>query len=173
MPVSASMYYYSANMIDCHNCIRAECNIDRQCETNNWATRVNFGILGMLFTDAYLLYKACRGPRADLSSRLFFAKLADALINLDVKDIKGKLTCLRKKRGLDDIYASGALLLEETTSLKKAKTNNSKQGRCSVCRNYTVTTCSQCTALLQTKQTWMCKVHKSPDCWKQHIHKFH
>ena len=163
----------AANMIDRHNRIRAECSIDRRFKTNNWATRVNFGILEMLFTDAYLLYKACRGPRADLSSRLFFAKLAEALINLEIEDFEGKLTRSKKKRNIESVYNAGALALEETTSLKKSKTNNSKQGRCSVCRAHTVTVCSLCTTLSQTKQIWMCRVNKNPDCWKQHMHKFH
>ena len=150
MPVAANMYYNAANMIDRHNRIRSECNIDRKFKTNDWATRVNFGILGMLFTDAYLLYKACRGPKADLSSRLFFAKLLEALIDID--QIEGKLTRSKQKHKIDNIYAAGALALEEKTTLKRGKTNNSKQGRCAVCNLFTTMTCSQCTAFLQPKQ---------------------
>ena len=103
----------------------------------------------------------------------FFAKLAEALIDFEIEDVEGKLTCSKKKQNIESVYNAGALALEETTSLKKSKTNNSKQGLCSVYWAHTVTVCSLCTSLLQTKQIWMCRVNKNPNCWKQHIHKFH
>ena len=72
MPKSTEIYFNSANKIDRHNCIRAECGIDKHFRTNNWATRVNFGILGMIFTDAYLLYKAAHGDTAKMDSKQLF-----------------------------------------------------------------------------------------------------
>ena len=97
MPVATEMYYSAANKIDMHNKVRAECGIDHRLKTNDWATRVNFGILGMLFTDAYLLYKGCRGVNAKLSPKLFFAQLADCLIDISIPNSQGKLTRGQKR----------------------------------------------------------------------------
>ena len=55
MSVATEVYYKAANKINMHNKVQVECAIDIRFKNNNWATRVNFWILGMLFTDAYLL----------------------------------------------------------------------------------------------------------------------
>ena len=82
MPRSTAMYYDAANKIDMHNKVRSECGIERCFGTHDWSIRVNLGILGMLFTDAWLLYSATCGRNNNHNTHTFFAALADDLIDL-------------------------------------------------------------------------------------------
>ena len=173
MPVATGMYYNAAHMIDLHNRIRSKCAIDSRFWTRNWSVRVNFGILSMLFTDAYLLYKACRGSKADLSPRLFFSLLSDRLIDLRVENSEGKLTRGTNKRTYNTFMADKAFRMESRTSHTQPGTSFAKQGRCTTCKAWTTHICLDCTVTKQGKQQWMCKSKDSLNCWKKHIDEIH
>ena len=97
MPRASEIYYNACGMVDSHNRIREMCGIDKRLRTNNWATRVNFLILSMIFVDAYLLYKACCGDSAKENPKMFFEKLAAELIDFSF-DEEGTKTRGKKRK---------------------------------------------------------------------------
>ena len=55
----------------------------------------------MMFTDAYVLYKACHAGTARMDSKTFFAELADELIDIKI-DNEGKSTRAETKQKHED-----------------------------------------------------------------------
>ena len=82
--------------------------------TNDWATRVNFGILAMLFIDAFLLYKLCHDKKCKLNSCQYFLLLADELINIDIG--KGtKNTRSKKQKATNEIVQLNTCAIQAPT----------------------------------------------------------
>ena len=54
--------------------------------THNWSTRVNLGILSMMFVDAFLLYKACCGKAAKYDPKEFFEMLASEMLRFSLDE---------------------------------------------------------------------------------------
>ena len=71
IPKASEVYFEACGKIDQHNKIREECGIDKRFNTNNWDIRVNFSILSMIFTDAWLLFKASRAGEVNSTPQLF------------------------------------------------------------------------------------------------------
>ena len=69
MPRASELYFEGCGMIDSHNFIRKMCGIEKRVRTQSWSTRVNLGIVAMMFVDAFLLYKACCGKSAKLDPK--------------------------------------------------------------------------------------------------------
>ena len=169
MPRASEMYFDACGMIDSHNRIREMCGIDRRIRTRNWATRVNFSILSMIFVDAFLLYKACCGQKAKLNPKEYFEKLAAELIDLQIDGIEGTTTRGGKRKRRDRPAQRNEGILHRRTTRKKHKTQHSKQGRCVVCKSHTTFVCSRCSNLnKKDDNVYVCKKDNRA-CWWSHV----
>ena len=174
MPKSTKMYFKACKKINQHNRTRSDCGIDRSFCTNNWAIRVNFGILSMMFTDAYLLYRATHNNECEYNSKKFFAILADNMIDLQVAgDEQGKSTRSSKKRKAEATMLQKIDQFKRKTTHKRSGTNHAKQGTCHHCKKCTTHICIRCTLMAQGKQFWMCSGRDSITCWYRHMTTYH
>ena len=146
MPRASEVYYDACGMVDSHNRIREMCGIDKRLRTNNWATRVNFSILSMIFVDAYLLYKACCGERAKENPKMFFEKLAAELIDFSMADEGTKTRGKKRKKSEMDRRLNNTIQ-HERSKRKRPGTSHAKQGRCVHCRSHTTLVCSRCSLI--------------------------
>ena len=96
MPRASELYFDACGMIDSHNRIRHMCGIERRVRTHNWSTRVNLGILSMMFVDAFLLYKACCGKVAKYDPKEFFEMLASEMLRFSLDEGTKKTLALRE-----------------------------------------------------------------------------
>ena len=127
----------------------------------------------MLFTDAYLLYKATHGPEFEYDSHKFFAVLADNLIDVPMGEVEGKYTRGSKKRKFDEFERSHLDVYFAKTSLKKPGTKRCKQGLCRVCKHPSTHVCSRCTEQMKGKQMWLCAGKNRVECWTKHMNENH
>ena len=171
MPCATRMYFDSCDKIDHHNRICKLIGIDIYVGTNSWSMRVNLGILSMMFTDAHLLFKACRGHHCDMSPRDIFEQLATELIDIRVEE--GMKTCcyFTTMKSTLDAFAEPPKQL--TTTKRKPGTNHASQRKCSVCKKHTTTVCSRCIATPQNDEVFVCGVKKNKKCWVEHLHTVH
>ena len=121
MPKASQIYFEGCGAIDQHNQTREMVGIDKRFRTTDWAKQVNLGILGMLFTDAWLLYKACWGDKLKINPKKYFLALADELIDFEI-DEGTTTTCNTKKRMNHKTVSLNTCVLQCKTS-KKRKTN--------------------------------------------------
>ena len=103
MPRASQLYFDACGMIDSHNRLCELSGIEKRVRTQNWATRVNLGILSMMYVDAYLLYRASCGTSAKLDPKQFFEQLASKMLQFSLDD--GKKTT-RGKRKRDESLLS-------------------------------------------------------------------
>ena len=177
MPKATEKYFDAANMIDHHNRIHEECGIDKRFRTNDWAIRVNFAILAMLFTDTWLLYKACKGEKNKHSPRTFFQKLATELIDIDIDGKKGTTTRQAKRQKVENTIVTIKHLEQgRTKQRRKGAPNHARQMRCSICTLHTTTVCLRCSNSRQgnaCKEVFVCCISKGGKCWEKHKQLFH
>ena len=73
MPEATEWYFDLSSKIDEHNRTRETCGMDKRFKTQDWLVRVNFSLMSMTFTNAYLLYKASKGTaKGIMTLSLFF-----------------------------------------------------------------------------------------------------
>lgn len=81
MPAPVAEYYEVSDMIDRHNCIRQDSlDLEKSIEVKDWSFRLNSTLLGIICTDAFLLYKFGKSGRSLMSAHKFWCVLATALI---------------------------------------------------------------------------------------------
>ena len=67
MPLLAKMYYTGNSAVDFHNHVCSQdIQIDKTIKTKRWDIRTNLGLLSMLFTDSWLLYRAACGEKLNI-----------------------------------------------------------------------------------------------------------
>ena len=184
-PLAVERYYEGAGTIDVSNKVRQnELMMDRRLQTNQWDYRVNFGILGIIFTDTWFLYqKTVAEP--DECPNEFFSKLADEMIDntegvrpsrarvvspteMDTDDVVSNVVLrqtLRKRNGRGSTNADGS-----------AKAGS---GRCAGkgCTKFTSWVCGACTHPTdpEQRQTWYCRPVEGGTCtaWEEHKNCMH
>ena len=175
MPRASEIYYDACGMVDSHNRIRKMCGIDKRLRTNNWATRVNFSILSMIFVDAYLLYKACCGDSAKENPKMFFEKLAAELIDFSF-DEEGTKTRGKKRKKSEMDRRLNDTIQHERSKRKRPGTRHAKQGSCVHCRSHTTLVCSRCSLINElngkNKDVYVCSGSNSA-CWWKHLTEKH
>ena len=69
MPLAAKIYYAGNGAINFHNCVHCqEVHTKKSIRTKRWDIRTNLGILSMLFTDSWMLYRSARGENLNITS---------------------------------------------------------------------------------------------------------
>lgn len=73
-------YYSTPLEIDMHNRFRQEnLDLEKRFQVRNWATKINFSLLGLCICHSWFLYESGMGSGAVLSAFSFFVKLAEQL----------------------------------------------------------------------------------------------
>ena len=171
MPHASEVYFSACGKIDQHNRIRELVGIDKRIRTTNWAMRVNLSILSMIFTDAWLLFKACRGAHCDMNPRQFFEQLANELIDTQVHEGMKTRAFFIFENKVRNAYQKKVKL--QATKLKRKGTEYAAQRKCFHCRAHTTTVCSRCSADPQGKEVFVCGKKKHASCWEFHLQTMH
>ena len=168
-------YYDSCAMIDRHNRIRqADLMLERKYKTWDWARRMNFTILGMIVTDAYLLMKHCQQKinAPDITPREFVEVLAAQLIDNEEMERRG---------AADDPQPVAAQIpsgvgphITPTKQKKRKAPTHTAQRRCVICGVRVTTVCSECrTGPNNTKEVFICRPNTQRNCWAIHVNNEH
>ena len=180
IPLAAEMYYAGNGAIDFHNRVRSQdVHIDRSIGTKKWDVRMNLGILSMLFTDAWLLYRAARGDRLDITASAFFEMMAADMIDPDEgvttrlaaatpRDTpRAKAEAKKKQKRQPDHY-----IHRPTKRRRHGKPNQLKQNNCVECKKSRTYVCHLC-SLNSKNEIFVCKPMPNRNCWAAHLKSHH
>ena len=169
MPRASQLYFDACGMIDSHNCIRKMCGIEKRVRTHSWSTRVNLGILVMVFVDSFLLYKACCGKAAKYNPKEFFKVLAGKMLVFNIDSEGMKKTRAKRQRETERLQQLNKGVQHMTSRKRRKNSTYAKQGCCSICQSHTSLVCSRCSCLKKNeREVFMCKKH-----WKEHLERNH
>ena len=147
------------------------CGIDSRFHTKNWELRVNMGIMSMMFTDAWLLYKASRGASLSITPQHFFEVMACQMIDTDVHFRGTKTQQGLQSRQKTKRPPSNNTMQAKTAKKRKGHPNHAQQSRCAVCKlKWTTHICFLYSKTLQNKQELaICLGSTESNCWKMHL----
>ena len=169
MPLAAELYYSGSGAVDFHNRVRCQdVYTERGIKTKRWDARTNIGILAMLFTDAWMVYRAARSPSLDMSASEFFEKLAESLIDSNnIKQPKKPHPKQHSFNAKDNVLPPGPDLHRPTKRYRSGKPKQLKQNNCSVCKMSCTYVCHVCSHY-KVNETFICKVSTGCLCWQTH-----
>ena len=172
LPLSAEMYYAGNGAVDFHNRVRSkEVRMEKRLVTKRWDIRTNLGLLAMLFTDTWLLYKAARGDALHLTSNEFFEKLAEELIDADFAE-RNKTRAEASKKLPPIVQKSNDELHRPTKRHRHGKPNQRKQNNCIICKSSCTYICAVCSHQ-QVRETFVCGTKTDRKCWDEHVTQHH
>ena len=165
MPRASQLYFDACGMIDSHNRIREICGIEKRVRTHEWSTRVNLGILSMMYVDAYLLYKACCGTSAKLDPKKFFEQLAGEMLCFKMGQGTTSTTTRGKRKRDEEMLAKlNKGVVQEVTKRTRKNKDHARQGRCIECKkSYTTLVCSRCSCLKKKRVKLRCAENAGRD----------
>jgi len=138
---------------------QAEFMFERRLKTSDWSMRVNFGILGIIFTEAWYLYQQTVAT-PDNSPNEFFSKLADEMID-NKEGLSARTVSPTEFDTDDDEEIDNEPDLRLTRRVRPSEPMKKAQGRCGgkSCDKYSSFVCSACTHPTYTakKQHWFCR----------------
>ena len=181
-PLICEHYYNACATIDKHNrCRQDDLNIEKKLETNDWAKRFNFSIVGMIVVDSWLAYKQLKEVENE-SQKEFYEKLAEEMIDntLDEVATRGGAQRARERAavsGNDIIDERGNVKcgfdIHLTPTREKRKRRDGSetaytfQGHCCVCKKKTIHVCSGCQDRGIYK--YVCHPKTKRRCFHEHI----
>jgi hypothetical protein len=178
-PELVSEYYKYAGVVDRHNRRRQDdLGLERKLEVKEWSLRLSTTILGMIFTDAFLLYKGSRAsPEAVLPMKTFIRYLAGEMILNNISDTGVGSSSLRSasaRVSTDSAEVAQTLkkappprLIPTTDTVKNGNSSRLKRKNCCECSIRVVTSvCSLC------KGCYICD-DKDYTCMMSHIESKH
>ena len=183
-PLAVERYYEGAGTIDVSNKVRQhELMMDRRLQTNQWDYRVNFGILGIIFTDTWYLYQQTVA-KPDECPNEFFSKLADEMID-NTEGVRPSRARVVSPTDMDTDAVSNVVLRQTLRKRKGQGSTNADgsakagSGRCGGegCNKYTSWVCGACTHPTDPnqRQTWYCRPMAGCKCtaWEEHKNCMH
>ena len=131
---------------------------ERRLKTSDWSMRVNFGILGIIFTDAWYLYQQTVATSDD-SPNEFFSKLADEMID-NKEGLSARTVSPTEFDTDDDEEIDNEPDLRLTRRVRPSEPMKKAQGRCGgkSCDKYSSFVCSACTHPTYTAKKQHCFV---------------
>ena len=127
----------------------------------------------MLFADAWLLYKACRGDKLKIGPKDFFLNLADDLVDVDIGKGTRKRTRGTKRRLEQEHDSLNTLVMQAKTAKKRKGKSHCKQSRCVMCGRHTTRVCKWCLVIGNGKETAVCNAEKGRYCLSMHVKTCH
>ena len=172
VPLAAEMYYAGNGAIDFHNrvCCK-EVRTEKAIRTHRWDVRTNIGLLSMLFADCWLLYRAARGEKLDLSSSEFFEKLAEELIDCGTSPVN-QTRSDAPETPPTSLQDTNRHLHRPTKRHRSGKPKHLKQNNCIVCKKSATYVCHLCSPSA-ANETFICKSQTGRDCWDKHFKEEH
>ena len=133
--------------------------------------RTNLGLLSMLFSDTWLLYRAARGDGLDLNSQEFFELLAAELIDTDLQE-RPHMTRTAPAPASTSVPVEQSKFHHPTKQHRTGKPGHMKQNNCCLCKKSTTYICLLCSKP-QGKELFVCPPHTRRECWDQHFQDHH
>jgi len=181
-PLAIERYYEGAGAVDVSNKVRQnELMLDRRLKTDKWDYRVNFGILGIIFTDSWYLYQQTVAEPDECPNE-FFSKLADEMID-NTEGVRPSRARVVSPTEMDT-DDEPVVVLRQTIRKRTGKGSNNADGstkagtgRCAGkgCNHQTSFVCGACTHATDSaqKQHWYCRPGKGCTAWEDHKNCMH
>lgn len=178
MPQLAFQYYGACDSIDRHNRIRQDSiDLEKSVETKDWSFRMNCSLIGVIISDAFVLYEGGRGGRPVMKKHQFWCALATELIRNRFDD-----TGLRCRDGWEPMVpkmvprSGTAAHLTPTKKRRRDRDGNFRSGRlqkkCKLCAKKSKWVCSSCLDDAD-RESFICHSQTERDCFKKHLNKCH
>ena len=190
-PKACELYYNCCAMIDRHNrCRQKDLSLERKLVTRDWSKRINISLLSICIVDSWLAYTGITEDKKE-KQKDFYGYLAEELIDNRYDERGGSRERLRSnnspRRKLMNDLGTSPLIQNDGSSRcglsihltptkrkridKKGKiSENSFQGRCSLCGSKTTWCCSKCEDDESLgKSIFICHTKSKRMCFAEHV----
>jgi hypothetical protein len=182
----AQDYFENATSIDLHNRYRAHFGLELTLKTRSWEKRMFSALLGMVLTNAYLMYKLDheqssshfhrRLTRDQMSRREFTKQIAQEMLHNRIRPGHSRFSSRLNRGSLDNGSEEDTEneetecvfnLISKHSSSSNLKKPEGRQLRCSVCGTRASFYCSSCSAT-KNRLIAVCGPLTGRPCERQH-----
>ena len=190
-PKACELYYNCCAMIDRHNrCRQKDLSLEMKLVTRDWSKRINISLLSICIVDSWLAYTGITEDKKE-KQKDFYGYLAEELIDNRYDERGGSRERLRsnnspRRKLMNDLGTSPliqndgssrcGLSIHLTPTKRKRKdkkgkiSENSFQGRCSLCGSKTTWCCSKCEDDESLgKSIFICHPKSKRMCFAEHV----